>query len=127
MNNKNKQNTHTPEFLKEFGNRVRTLRKEKGLSINEAAEKMKVKRPTYSSWELGYRIPQSKSLQELAKLLDTHESYLMQTSDNPTPTSNNLNQLFEVENVVFDDHVLTEKEIELTTIFLKSLISNTKK
>lgn len=120
----NRSLQQTPEFLEAFGKRLRALRKERGLSIKQAVEKLGIPRSTYASWELGKRYPLGTNMVALCDMLDTTEGYL---SGRITNKTNDLKDLLDVQEVVFDNHILTEKEIELTTIFLQSLISNNNK
>lgn len=92
--NKEKEYTygHTDEFVKKFGARLRELRKACGYSIDEACAALGAPRSTYAGWELGRRVPLTKSLSELAKLFDTTVDYLMLETDNPKPESNDIKE-----------------------------------
>ena len=53
----------------EIGNKILELRKKKGLSQEELAEKIGVARQTISKWELGETSPDLKQSKELSKIL----------------------------------------------------------
>ena len=52
----------------EIGNKIMELRKKKGLSQEELAEKIGVARQTISKWELGETSPDLKQAKELSKV-----------------------------------------------------------
>lgn len=54
----------------QLGNNISTLRKEKGLSQEKLAEKVKVTRQTISNWELGETSPNPEQLILLSKTLN---------------------------------------------------------
>ena len=54
----------------EIGNKIAELRKEKGLSQEELAEKIGVARQTISKWELGETSPDIKQSKELSKIFN---------------------------------------------------------
>ena len=64
--------------VKDFGGRVRRLRKAKGMSQSELAEMVDVTKATISWWEQDYKDDCSaKALQNAAKALGTTVEYLM--------------------------------------------------
>ena len=54
----------------EIGNKIMELRKKKGLSQEELAEKIGVARQTISKWELGETSPDLKQSKELSKIFN---------------------------------------------------------
>ena len=63
---------------KEFGCFISTLRKEKGLTQKELAEKLFISDKAVSKWETGYRIPDTSLLVPLAKILDVTAAELLE-------------------------------------------------
>lgn len=53
---------------KEIGRKLRQLRKEKGLTQQEAADRLKITRSTISNYEVGRRSPHLKDLQKIGEL-----------------------------------------------------------
>ena len=53
-----------------FSERIKRLRKNKGLKQQELAEILGIKRNTYSDWENGKREPSYENLVKLADLLE---------------------------------------------------------
>ena len=60
-----------------FAERLKELRKEKGLPQTDLANETGVAPNTVSIWELGERLPRDKYIEILADLLDTSITYLM--------------------------------------------------
>ena len=54
----------------DFGNKIMELRKKKGMSQEELAEKVGVARQTISKWELGETSPDLKQSKELSKIFN---------------------------------------------------------
>lgn len=60
-----------------FGEKLRLLREDKGLSQREVAERLKISLRTYASYELNQRRPRTQSkLQEIAEFFGTSADYL---------------------------------------------------
>lgn len=93
---KEKNNKHSPEFLKEFGDRLKDLRIKRGYTINELCEELNIHRSTYSSWEYGSRFPLGKSLIILADILETTTSYLNLETDE-------INSVNDIKDMLTDD------------------------
>lgn len=60
-----------------FSDKLKQLRKEKGLSQEELAKRLNVVRQTISKWEKGLSLPDSDMLINIAKALDTTASVLL--------------------------------------------------
>jgi transcriptional regulator with XRE-family HTH domain len=66
------------------GNRVEELRKKKGWTQQELADRINKPRSTVSNYEKGRR-PPAETLSLLASVLGTSTDYLLGTTDNPDP------------------------------------------
>lgn len=60
-----------------FGEILATLRKSKGLSQEQLAEKLNVARQTVSKWELGQSTPDMDCLSKLSNFFDVSTDYLI--------------------------------------------------
>lgn len=58
-----------------------TLRKEKGLTQMELAERLNVSRQAVSRWEVGAAVPSTENLKVLSELFETTVDYLLGDSD----------------------------------------------
>lgn len=79
-----------------FPERLKQLRKEKGMTQIELAQSLGVSSGTVAMWETGKRKPQFETLNKLCDLFDRNLSYLVGSSDTPTPevrTDENTDQL----------------------------------
>lgn len=65
----------------EFPERLKQLRKEKGLTQVEFAKEMGVSTGTVAMWETGRKRPQFETLDKLCEYFDRDMSYLLGTSD----------------------------------------------
>ena len=60
-----------------FGDRLRAIRKEKGMSQDEFAKLLDTSKQVLSRYEIGQRIPKITQVQEYAKRLNVSADYLM--------------------------------------------------
>ena len=67
-----------------IGERLKTLRKELGWTLETLAGKCGVSTNTAWRWEQGKQTPTVKLLRTLAETLRTNENFLMGRSDDPT-------------------------------------------
>ncbi len=58
-------------------NNLREIRKAKGLTITEVAEKLDVQQPALSSWEMGQRMPPVEKIIRLADIYGVSTDYLL--------------------------------------------------
>ena len=63
-------NCYRGEEIMDLGNKILKLRKEKGYSQEDLAEKLGVTRQTISNWELGSTQPNPEQLKGLSKILN---------------------------------------------------------
>lgn len=59
---------------------IKSLRKNKGLTQDELANRLNVVRQTVSKWEKGYSVPDAEMLQKIAEVLDSDVSQLLGAS-----------------------------------------------
>ena len=59
----------------EIGRKIRILRKTRGLTQQQLAEKLKVKRATVSNYEIGRRSPHIKELEDISEALGVNLEY----------------------------------------------------
>ena len=60
-----------------LGDNIKALRKNKGLTQEELAIKLKVVRQTISKWEKGFSVPDADMLQKLADILEVDVKQLL--------------------------------------------------
>ncbi|QNB46848.1 helix-turn-helix domain-containing protein [Thermanaerosceptrum fracticalcis] len=85
-----------------FGERIRELREEKGLSQEELGKILKVAKSTISQYELGKRNPDPETLDNLANILDCSVDYLLGRTDERRPAEK------VIEEAISDDAELLE-------------------
>ena len=61
-----------------FGNKVKSKRKDKGLSQVQTAELLGVSKQSVCDWEKGRCFPKYQNLKQLATLFETTTDYLLQ-------------------------------------------------
>lgn len=98
----------------EFSERLKTLRKEAGLTQVDVAEKLGISQPAYASWERGVKKPTQDNLVKIAKVLNVSVDYLVGNSQETLGELDNIELLFRM-----NSKGLTEEEKET---FKKELI-----
>ncbi len=98
---------------------IKRLRKEKGLSQEELAEKLNVVRQTVSKWENGLSAPDAEMLLNIADVLDTQISAILDTE----VKCNNNSDLESIENELQILNTKIEKQNKthrkiLATVFI---------
>ncbi len=81
--------------MEKFGERIRELRKERGLTVYELATQLGVSRNTLTTWELGEKEPHAiELLREIAKILQVPLKSLLagEKETRIEDTLNNLNE-----------------------------------
>lgn len=71
------------DFKKQFGDKLRSLRKQKGWSQEELAERCGLHRTYVSSVERGERNPTLRIIQKIAHALEVHPSTLLEGGEIP--------------------------------------------
>ena len=67
--------------MEKIADRIKQLRKKKGVSQSQLAEAIGVKNNTVSTWERGTRKPDSDALQLLSNYFEVSFEYLLGSSD----------------------------------------------
>lgn len=60
-----------------FGEKLKTLRKAKGISQEQLALHLNVSRQAISKWELGSSLPEVENIIEISRFFDTSIDYLL--------------------------------------------------
>jgi transcriptional regulator with XRE-family HTH domain len=98
-----------------FGERLRQMRKKRGLTLQDMADKLGVARSTYAGYESNYRQPPIEILAQMAEILKTSADYLLGLTDNPYPKdpTRNVKELLKGEEDLHWDGVpLTDEELK---------------
>jgi transcriptional regulator with XRE-family HTH domain len=97
-----------------FGERLRQMRKKRGLTLQDVADKLGVARSTYAGYESGYRQPDLEGLAKIAEILKTSADYLLGLTDNPYPKepTRNLKELLKENDLHWDGVPLTDEELK---------------
>ena len=98
----------------EFSERLKTLRKEAGLTQVDVAEKLGISQPAYASWERGVKKPTQENLVKIAQVLNVSVDYLVGNSEEELDELDNIELLFRM-----NSKELTEEE---KAVFKKELI-----
>jgi hypothetical transcriptional regulator len=79
-----------------FTERLKSLRKEAGLTQKEIADHFKTSPQSYAQWEKGLRSPSKESLEKLAQFFNVSTDYLLGNSElkNPEDQLSNVELLF---------------------------------
>jgi len=91
-----------------FGETLRKLRINKGLSQNELAEKLFVDRSTIARWENGSRMPDAAMLIKIAECLDVDIDVLISVAAEPDKTPNVI--ILDDEKIILDGSVALLKK-----------------
>ncbi|MBQ7563374.1 MAG: response regulator [Lachnospiraceae bacterium] len=87
-------------MMKPFGETLRRLRMEKGLSQQQLADTLHVERSSFANWEAGRRLPDAAMISQIAKALDVDAAILLSTAENSDETPNVL--LVDDESIILD-------------------------
>jgi putative transcriptional regulator len=83
-----------------FNENLRNLRKQKGLSQEELAERLHIVRQTVSKWEKGLSIPDADFLIQIAEIFETSVSTLLGDTVEPSEDKNIIAQKLEQLNAL---------------------------
>ncbi|MBR8673105.1 helix-turn-helix domain-containing protein [Lactococcus lactis] len=95
--------------MTKFSTRLKELRKKKGLTQKELAEKIGIQQGGYTNWETGKREPKLETVVQLAKILEATTDYLLGFDDVNLFELND-EQLIDIQKE-YTDFPLTPEEI----------------
>ena len=87
-------------MIKPFGETLRRLRMEKGLSQQQLADRLHVERSTFSNWEAGRRMPDAAMVSQIAEVLGVDAAVLLSAAEDPDESPNVL--LLDDEDIILD-------------------------
>lgn len=103
-----------------FGQRVKKLRKQLGLSQPELAEKLDVSLPLIKNYEGDTRSPSIEKLNKLCDLFGVTSDYLLCRTDDPRPNYVPNNAVLS-----FDRNTFSEEQLKFIEAFLEAFNKNT--
>jgi transcriptional regulator with XRE-family HTH domain len=115
-----------------LGQRLKQLRKQRGLSQQEVANRLKINRVTYSQYEVNRRQPDYETLNKIADFYQVSLDYLVGRTDDPQGTVDHKNFKVTTDIIEFleksnDLHVggqkLSEKQRKILIDFMKSVVA----
>lgn len=80
-----------------MGKRIKQERERKGLSQEELAERLEMKRTNVANYEAGRVIPPGNVLKELAKILDVDSDYILGLSKEKKKSNDTHNELRDIK------------------------------
>ena len=87
-------------MIKPFGETLRRLRMEKGLSQQQLADRLHVERSSFANWEAGRRLPDAALISQIAKALGVDPAVLLSAAESPDEPPNVL--LVDDESIILD-------------------------
>lgn len=100
-------------------NRLRELRKSKGLLQKDIANILSISVSTYSYWEMGKFDIDLKSLQSLADYFNVSIDYIL-CRDSIVPTNKNAITIM-ARNGSYDEIILSDEDLEMAKNILKAI------
>ena len=98
-------------MAKEIGKKIKILRKVRGLTQDQLAEKLEVGRATISNYEIGRREPRLNELERIAKVLGVGLDYFGITQSDITDLIARAKLLFNDANITPEEKEKAYKEI----------------
>lgn len=80
-----------------MGERIRALRKAKGITAEEITRQLHMSSATIWRWESGKHIPPPARIYQLAEILKTSPAYLRGEIDDPSPPNEEVGDLTAIE------------------------------
>lgn len=85
-----------------IGERIRELRKARGITSEEITRQLRMSSATIWRWESGKHIPPPARIYQLAEILRTSPAYLRGEIDDPSPPTVEIGKLSELERRVIE-------------------------
>ena len=92
-----------------FGETLRRLRMEKGLTQQQLADQLRMDRTSITSWEMGRHMPDVAMVSQIAAALDVDISVLMASADDPGGVPNVL--LIDDQPIILEGGLPTLREV----------------
>ena len=106
------------------GHRLKELRKKRGWTLDQVAQKLEISTTNYHNYEAGRRTPSIQKLNELAELFNVPTDYLLGRVDDVDvkKVEDNLHDYLKRKTVVWNGKELNEKELKLVNDFLEMVL-----
>lgn len=102
-----------------FTERLKSLRKEAGLTQKDMANTFGTSQPSYQQWESGKRKPSKDSLEKLANFFNVSTDYLLGNSDYKTTLDQDIEEAIQ-RSVAYQGNPISDKDKQAITDFLKN-------
>lgn len=102
-----------------FTERLKSLRKEKGLTQKAIAEHFNTSPQSYAQWEKGLRTPNSDSLEKLANFFNVSTDYLLGNSDYKNTLDQDIEEAIQ-RSVAYQGNPISDNDKKIITDFLKN-------
>lgn len=114
----------TDKNKKLVGERLRYLRKKRGIKVKEMLEILDIPRSTFTSWELGRRTPNDEMLERLAKIYNSNVDFIKGKIDDDSPDVVDLKKILSTKKVIWTDKEVTEEQINLVSNLLDQIVNS---
>ncbi|QPA33398.1 helix-turn-helix domain-containing protein [Thermaerobacillus caldiproteolyticus] len=114
----------TEKNKKLIGERLRYLRKKNGLKVWQMLEMLNVPRSTFTSWELGRRVPNDEILGRLAKIYNSNIDFIKGKIDDDSPDIVDLKKILETKKIVWTNKEVSEEHIRLVENLFDQLLNS---
>lgn len=105
-----------------FSHRLKTLRKTKGLTQKEIANRLGIARTTYAGYEQGEREPDYETLIKIADYFNVPVDYILGRSNDPVLSPDRITEsrcVYEYEHLTDEEIRYLNKQLEIFREFIK--------
>lgn len=102
-----------------FTERLKSLRKEAGLTQKEVATALKIGQNSYSNWENGKREPIFPTIEQLARFFNVSTDYLLGNSDYKNTLDQDIEEAIQ-RSVAYQGNPISDNDKKIITDFLKN-------